>query len=471
MKQSIAWTFFIISMAMFSLFIWTTWSSLPQFFNFMLWAGPAVLVILVGFLSWNYYIDQVSNNEAQAAETKKMKLQNERTELENKALEKFNNKLDNFYEELVRQMQENKVYLPGIGNGKIETNSFTRAIAQSSGNQPQVEDDFMVDVIQEVCRFKRVVVIGSTDAGKTTLLKHLAVAKSPQAETIIALDRYLDNEWPILDNLIVCNGDDDDKVKLILSMILTIMKKRNEQPSGTQFKPLVLIIEELGTISGIIQENPEFRNWIYNRSRRLEVHFIFILHGTTNAALGSRGDREFLRGIELAVHIDLDVQTQERTAQVEWGFGTKKFTACKLPGIFSGPAAWGYAHPNLFDPSEAEQDEWKAEDWGNGSTEPIYDNEPDTHSTPAYKPIMPRALPAEPTFVDGRYKTLYNLYWQLISQHKRGVQEYEVRELASRFYGKPRAKIKNTNIDRVTRMLAAMGHVADADALREWGVL
>lgn len=221
---------------------------------------------------------------------------------------------------------------------EMETLRLILAARHASTSKAILEQPFLsalptppIELLPILHRARRVLIFGASEAGKTTLLQHIAA----DSQNVVIVDpHYEPGKWP--DVRIIGAGRNFIEVISFLTWLESELDKRSKRKADgdSNFIPMTIIIDELSTIkmhcgneaikplASMIMESNKFgfRLFIGGHSKLVEL-------------LGLKGMSDIREGLFI-VHLRLNQATHERTTTVDLGDGEQP---CQFPPFYGLP--------------------------------------------------------------------------------------------------------------------------------------
>jgi GTPase SAR1 family protein len=215
-----------------------------------------------------------------------------------------------------------------------------------------------VDLLSHMRNVKRCLIVGSSDAGKTTLLKHIATERV-QSSYVMVIDPHASpTSWPAE---VIGRGSNHAEISRALDGLLALMEKRYDEIGKGKIREgehrrLTVIVDEWMTIEEECKNAAHVFGRLIREARKAGIDTFVGSHSDRVSSLGLTGKGDLRDGLEI-IRLHFNQWTGERTATVtiKHANGEKEVIPAILPGKFDGNV-WTVDRPNLELP-EPEPDE------------------------------------------------------------------------------------------------------------------
>ena len=216
-----------------------------------------------------------------------------------------------------------------------------------------------VNLLEVLAKAERVLVVGDSDAGKTTLLQH-AISRRINHQLVIVLDPHAEpGQW--LNAKVVGAGLDFPRIAKVLDQLTEEMKQRYQRRAvgDNRYRPLMVVVDEWMSIALETERGGEQLISLLTQGRKVKMYLFVGTHSQNVKAmkLEGRGD---LRDNFIQVHLYVNQVTKARRATVDFGEG-------ELPAVAPGPFVQAMNTPpaNVIElpPSKAEEEEEKMQEF------------------------------------------------------------------------------------------------------------
>lgn len=190
---------------------------------------------------------------------------------------------------------------------------------------PQPASEQQLDLLPLLDNAERVLVKGASDAGKTTLLQHIA----SRSQGVVILDPHnKPGQWPD-GTRIIGNGYNFAEVNSFMAWFKAEIEKRYKQRAANDesYPPLTIIIDEFMTIREECEETRQVLSKAIRECRKIKIRLFIGSHSELVKPLGLEGAGDVRDGL-LIVRLDIDQLTRQRSATVDYGRGER---ACYFP--------------------------------------------------------------------------------------------------------------------------------------------
>lgn len=178
------------------------------------------------------------------------------------------------------------------------------------------------NLVKEIGKFDRLLIIGATDSGKTTLLN---IALENRPGIIVALDPHgYKGKWP-KNVKVVGLGRNFEQITQTLHYYNVLMSKRYEELAQGKYKecehPKVTIVaDEWRAAVKHSKEAAEYLKFLLNEGRKVSIGVILGSQSDRVKALGIEGEGD-LKDSFAIVRLQLNKLTKERRATIDVGEG------------------------------------------------------------------------------------------------------------------------------------------------------
>ena len=183
-----------------------------------------------------------------------------------------------------------------------------------------------VDLLPLLDRAERVLIKGASDAGKTTLLQHIA----NRSNGVFIIDpHYAPGIWPISEKRIVGAARNYPAIDRFLAQLIDQLNSRYERRAKGElnFEPITLIIDEFSSIRIECNEAGKILSTLVRESRKVGFRLFIGSHSELVKPLGLEGQGDVREGL-LIVRLSIDQITRQRVCKVDAGSGE---TDCYFP--------------------------------------------------------------------------------------------------------------------------------------------
>jgi hypothetical protein len=176
-------------------------------------------------------------------------------------------------------------------------------------------------------RFVHLLVVGPTDAGKTTVMCHL-IDNAPNNALVICLDPHAKfNQWPGRVNKII--GRDEDYLSINEAM-LDLIREKKERFAGNSFvfQPVYIVIDEWLIIKDKCPDALVFFEEIGSEARKVEMHLII---GSISATVDDLNVSGAIRDNLAQLTLSRTLKAQN-LGEMKWSRADKELV--ELPGKY-----------------------------------------------------------------------------------------------------------------------------------------
>jgi len=218
-----------------------------------------------------------------------------------------------------------------------------------------------VDLLSHIRSVQRCLIVGSSDAGKTTLLKHV-VTERAQSSHVIVIDPHAGPAtWPAE---IIGRGSNHAEISRALDGLLALMIKRYREIGAGKIgegehQRLTVIVDEWMSIEEECRNAAHVFGRLIREARKASIDTFVGSHSDRVASLGLTGKGDLRDGLEI-IRLHYNQWTGERSATItiKHANGEKEIIPAILPGEFRD-GVWTVEQPSLELPepelSEIEQ--------------------------------------------------------------------------------------------------------------------
>jgi hypothetical protein len=278
----------------------------------------------------------------------------ERKRFENQVYQQklFQIKLNNgFTEAMIAQMKTGRVFLSeqktldgvvkfqALSKKAVKENAELPLLSNHEAEQPK--DGLLADLVD--CQ--RLLIVGGQNAGKTTLLKHIAKQRSGRGEIVILDSHNHVGKWH--DSYrVIGHGRDYKAIEKEFKNLVAVMDGRyKEYASGKvgerQHSLITVMSDEYTTIAENTTGLDAFLLPLLTESRKVGIDFIVACHSETAGSLGLKGRFDLKKNFDAILRL-------------------KKINNNRLVTVDNGETAIVYQHPGFFtDDSRYEMTELK----------------------------------------------------------------------------------------------------------------
>lgn len=191
-----------------------------------------------------------------------------------------------------------------------------------------------IDLIDALSDVERCLIVGASNAGKTTLLQHLVADRLAAGFEVIVIDPHASpGKWPV-GTQVIGAGERYEEIEVALQEIKALKKARYEEiaaglvPEGGHPRTLI-IIDEYYDLSVHIKGLSFILLSLLTGGRKANMHTFTGVHSDDVRTLGIEGQGKLRKGFVL-VRLELN-EDHQRIATIDFGNGAK---AAELPGPY-----------------------------------------------------------------------------------------------------------------------------------------
>lgn len=183
-----------------------------------------------------------------------------------------------------------------------------------------------LDLLLLLDRAERVLVKGASDAGKTTLLQHIA----SRSNGIMIIDpHFAPGIWPVSDKRVVGAGRNYVAIDKFLNQLMAELDSRYQQRARgkTDFAQITLIIDEYQSVRAECQDAGKILSTLIRESRKVGFRLFIGSHSELVKPLGLEGQGDVRDGL-LIVRLEIDQTSKQRRIMIDRGNGQED---CYIP--------------------------------------------------------------------------------------------------------------------------------------------
>lgn len=196
-----------------------------------------------------------------------------------------------------------------------------------------------VDLLAQLDRAERVLVKGASDAGKTTLLQHVA---SRSSGVFIIDPHFAPGIWPVKDNRVIGAARNYPAIDTFLLQLLEEVNSRYARRAKGEmnFGQITLIIDEFQSIRAECDQAGKILSTLIRESRKVGFRLFIGSHSELVKPLGLEGQGDIRDGL-LIVRLEIDQITKQRKVTMDAGHGEQDcyFPPFGQPAQLPAPAA------------------------------------------------------------------------------------------------------------------------------------
>lgn len=182
-----------------------------------------------------------------------------------------------------------------------------------------------IDLLPFLDRAERVLVKGASDAGKTTLLQHIA---SRSSGVIVVDPHNKPGQWPEHCRIIGDGYNFNEVAGFLAWFVAEIETRYKRRAVGDEnYDALTVIVDEFITIREECDDTKRALSKAIRECRKIKIRLFVGSHSELVEPLGLKGASDLRDGL-LIVRLDYDQITHERAATVDYGRGER---ACQFP--------------------------------------------------------------------------------------------------------------------------------------------
>lgn len=176
-----------------------------------------------------------------------------------------------------------------------------------------------VDLLAQLDRAERVLVKGASDAGKTTLLQHVA----SRSNGVFIIDpHFAPGIWPVKDNRVIGAARNYPAIDTFLLQLLGEVNSRYARRAKGEmnFGQITLIIDEFQSIRAECDQAGKILSTLIRESRKVGFRLFIGSHSELVKPLGLEGQGDIRDGL-LIVRLEIDQITKQRKVTMDAGHG------------------------------------------------------------------------------------------------------------------------------------------------------
>ena len=236
-----------------------------------------------------------------------------------------------------------------LGRGDWERWNIAHATARPSAmlpaqSAPSPATHPPVGVLPALADSQRCLIVGASNAGKTTLLQHLVAAKMQDSRVVVIDPHAYPDKWPGCQ--VVGAGRDYATIDQALTGLIELMTTRYDE-IGRGLVPemgherVTVVIDEWRAIAYNVKGGGDCIKTLLTESRKAAFSVFVGTHSERVRALGLEGEGDLKDGFLM---VRLTVEGGERRVTVDYGDGQQPAT---LPGPFAPEPALPPTRPVL----------------------------------------------------------------------------------------------------------------------------
>lgn len=186
--------------------------------------------------------------------------------------------------------------------------SVVKSLSSVFGDLDDMEEvEVPRDLLADIKPLQRMLIVGGQNAGKTTLLKHIAAAKSQQGGVLILDSHNYVGKWEEAYR-VVGHGRDYAAIETELKKLVSLMDKRyKEYATGEigerQHELITVISDEWTTIAENINSLDQLLTPLLTESRKVGIDFIVACHSETAGSLGLKGRFDLKKNFDAVLRL------------------------------------------------------------------------------------------------------------------------------------------------------------------------
>ncbi len=203
--------------------------------------------------------------------------------------------------------------------------------AQADVMRPMLlQDQNPTELLPALDSVQRCLIVGSSDSGKTTLLKHIVKRRSQSSKVVVIDPHASPNKWQGC--LVMGTGRNYTEIDKALAALIQIMDKRYDeigkgQVIEGQHEPYTILIDEWRAITQNVKPAGDAIKALLTESRKAAMSVFVATHSDRAKPLGLQGEYDLKDGFAV---VRLSVVNGQRQATLDTGNG-------EYPAILPGP--------------------------------------------------------------------------------------------------------------------------------------
>jgi len=191
-----------------------------------------------------------------------------------------------------------------------------------------------LDLLRELSHAQRCLIVGASDSGKTTLIKHIVRDQLPHGQVIVIDPHSFPSKWPGCDVSGV--GRNYEQIGHTLDNLILLMDKRYEEIGRGEVQEeahdrVTIVIDEWRAIVKNVDNAADTITALLTESRKAAFRVFVGTHSERVKALGIEGEGDLKDGF---VMVRLGFELGQRKATIDYGNG-------ELPALLPGPYNYG----------------------------------------------------------------------------------------------------------------------------------
>lgn len=292
----------------------------------LIFLSAMAFVLVIGLISWFIYLFFDHREDYLIKRSHRIEVENKASKMviktkDNESLFVFDYRKDEF----VFISRSQKQILSEKISGKIDDKNDSDTVVDK------------IDLLYAMDSVQCCLIIGSRDAGKTTILKHFIARRLAKSHVLVLDPHNTPDKWPIGSH-VIGNGRDFSQIEKALAALVDLMNKRfGEISSGlvreSKHPKITVVLEEWRTVTlNNTSVTTNALKTLITESRKANIDIFIASQSDRVGALGIKGEGDLKEAFAL-VSLSVNKLTKERTGTIDLGDGEIN---ALLPGEYQG---------------------------------------------------------------------------------------------------------------------------------------